>query len=518
MEKSRQVELMGLIYQRAFSTIIWLGDTSAKPGIELLQRVHEEWKFASDELSVDRLEAYKLPYSTAESWQHLINLFNRPWFRRLWIIQEVVLSSRSYVLSGAYIAPWTQFSTPCGTALDSGFMAWLERKATQGTGTNISPSIIAICRIASELADTSDCFFQTNSGSPGLLPTLVDTRYAEATDPRDKVYGTLGICHSNIVVDYTFSAAAVFRNATAAILEEKYQLYDIQNGYDNAKCQSFSHGFFRILSCVDHEPQPAGVTPSWVPDWSRPRKTDSLGYRTSAPGLYDAGRVPRDFAHDLHLHSFVDAHKMTVPAYIFDEITETVTAGEDVDLSRGLDPQLNRHLVEFAQLASKCDPYPSSDGLFTAFWHTLVAGRDGAGREKCPTDYGDIFSLLLDTATGQQPSLPGQTYSQRRLKGFMTMDSLGSRTLGRTFADLRKAHLSAVGGRSLASTTMGYLGLVPEYVTRGDLVCVIAGYPVPFVLRSLGNGTHHLLGECYVHGIMSGELSEKAVYGDVILV
>ncbi len=90
---------------------------------------------------------------------------------------------------------------------------------------------------------------------------------------------------------------------------------------------------------MNHEPDSAGLSSSWVPDWSRPRKTDSLGYRTSAPGLYDAGHVPRDFAHDLHLHSFVDEQKMTVPAYIFDEITEIVAAGEDVDLSRGVDPQ-----------------------------------------------------------------------------------------------------------------------------------------------------------------------------------
>ncbi len=43
----------------------------------------------------------------------------------------------------------------------------------------------------------------------------------------------------------------------------------------------------------------------------------------------------------------------------------------------------------------------------------------------------------------------------------------------------------------------------------GDVVCLLRGGDVPFVLRRLssGNGCYQLIGEAYVHGIMQGEIS-----------
>jgi hypothetical protein len=40
----------------------------------------------------------------------------------------------------------------------------------------------------------------------------------------------------------------------------------------------------------------------------------------------------------------------------------------------------------------------------------------------------------------------------------------------------------------------------------GDVVCVLSGGDVPFILRQVGNkGEYKLIGECYVAGIMHGE-------------
>ena len=43
---------------------------------------------------------------------------------------------------------------------------------------------------------------------------------------------------------------------------------------------------------------------------------------------------------------------------------------------------------------------------------------------------------------------------------------------------------------------------------RGDLVAIIMGADVPFVLRSTGVGTYELVGDCYIHGVMDGEALE----------
>ena len=58
-------------------------------------------------------------------------------------------------------------------------------------------------------------------------------------------------------------------------------------------------------------------------------------------------------------------------------------------------------------------------------------------------------------------------------------------------------------------STSGYVGLLPVHSKPGDLICIIFGAIVPFVLRKLDNGQYELIGEAYVHGIMDGEYLEK---------
>jgi hypothetical protein len=73
--------------------------------------------------------------------------------------------------------------------------------------------------------------------------------------------------------------------------------------------------------------------------------------------------------------------------------------------------------------------------------------------------------------------------------------------------------------RRLFVTKKGYLGIGPRDVEQGDLVCVLRGAQVPFVLREQLSARRvrstfwkrekihcELVGECYVHGIMDGEV------------
>jgi hypothetical protein len=74
---------------------------------------------------------------------------------------------------------------------------------------------------------------------------------------------------------------------------------------------------------------------------------------------------------------------------------------------------------------------------------------------------------------------------------------------------LLAAH-SACGGSRLFHTSKGYLGLGPALLQAGDLVCVLAGGAIPFVLRqdsrsSSSKRRFRLIREAYVHGIMHGE-------------
>jgi hypothetical protein len=74
-------------------------------------------------------------------------------------------------------------------------------------------------------------------------------------------------------------------------------------------------------------------------------------------------------------------------------------------------------------------------------------------------------------------------------------------------------------GRDVFVTQRGNLVLGPRDAQYGDMVCVLFGGDVPFVLGPESE-KFRLLGECDVHGIMDGEAMDmvgKEAYEDLIL-
>jgi hypothetical protein len=59
--------------------------------------------------------------------------------------------------------------------------------------------------------------------------------------------------------------------------------------------------------------------------------------------------------------------------------------------------------------------------------------------------------------------------------------------------------------RVLAIISPGGLALAPESTAIDDEVWIIAGSPIPLMLRPLGQNRYRLIGGTYVHGIMHGE-------------
>lgn len=73
------------------------------------------------------------------------------------------------------------------------------------------------------------------------------------------------------------------------------------------------------------------------------------------------------------------------------------------------------------------------------------------------------------------------------------------RLLKRIFKLLRR--------RQLFTTKTGSLGLGPDIALKGDIVVILLGGPVPYILRPVDGpeSTYQLIGECYIDGIMHGE-------------
>jgi hypothetical protein len=64
-------------------------------------------------------------------------------------------------------------------------------------------------------------------------------------------------------------------------------------------------------------------------------------------------------------------------------------------------------------------------------------------------------------------------------------------------------------GRRFCVTERGYMGWVPPYTARGDLVCIFHRARTPVLLRNEtfieGKHVYRLVGECFFHGMIRGD-------------
>lgn len=98
-----QVEMMAEIYGRANCVRIWLGDSDLSSDLAILfvkQQILQLQHF--DDLSSS-------PHSS-EKWRALLELMQRPWFSRRWVIQEVTLAKKAIIHCGKAKLAWTKFA------------------------------------------------------------------------------------------------------------------------------------------------------------------------------------------------------------------------------------------------------------------------------------------------------------------------------------------------------------------------------------------------------------------------
>ena len=486
-EKGQQVNLMSTIYQRAWSTLVWLGEEAdnSDDAIDTLLTTKTALQYFEDGRApnAEDFERLFLPASDSPKWQALGKLMRRPWFQRVWIIQEVVLSQQIIVMCGTRCISWADLALFSFCMIDNDFEQYLYSHGnTVGNDEDSESGSIRAGKIA-RIKDYND----TSPRKTTFLDGLVEGRAAEATNPRDKVFAIMGLTNTQWYPDYSSEIIDVYTKA-ALVIQSTPELGN-------------------LLCCVDHL-KPTLSAPSWVPDWATPRQTVSLGYNTKFHKVHQTSK-------ELEMQSRTEITEkgaaLAIMGVIVDTIKEVGMVAEESNLKDVLIPENFTRLfvLEGMDLAMKfCQPYPSSTcTLFEAFWHTLVAGKDHSNFAKAPDEFAPIFALLLDTATGSSPSFPDQPSPSPKRR--LTLENLHVRRPARTYRNMQVAMNAAIKRRRLGMTMQRYLGLFPRGTEPGDQVCVFTGGWVPFVIRRHqdGNG-YQLLGECYLHGIMDGEIND----------
>ncbi|OAF99362.1 HET-domain-containing protein [Paraphaeosphaeria sporulosa] len=467
-EKQKQIPLMGLIYSHATSTVIWLGDERGDDpqlAFDTLQTVHERLIWFDGEIRSEDFERLRFPAPAASEWVEVSRMFSRPWFERLWVVQEAVLSKNLYVKCGKAVVAWEDFALWSSTAESCGIGAFL----ADGAPATKNQSGLSTMNELSTLR----MYLQTQETPSSLLEALVTTRYANASD---------------------VSVRDVFLEASIA---------------------EFPMEIFRLLSCVDHD---RPVSPSWVPDWTLPRATESLGYLTRSWSLYSACGPMFDSAtgkaYDTE-YALEDSNTvLVIPGIVVDTIA---AVGEPLDEEPFMfisddNIRANPTWLSYLMMAKAVTSYSTGETVWDAFWKTLAAGKDGSSHGTTPQEYSEVLSLIVDKCMDEEQHIPGQPYTARRQKGFFTLKSLTSRKPKQTLDDMRKAFRSAMHCRAFAITRKGHFCLVPRRTKVNDAIVVLQGGHVPFVVRGqkmVVTKGFELIGETYVHGIMKGEAFDR---------
>jgi hypothetical protein len=257
-EREKQVRMMGSLYKSAASVHVWLGTADGNSAVQ-----------AAVSCAVNSLQSYNSNASWSPSPLEVIGmqiLASKPWWTRVWILQEVTLAPSPYRTAADSVYNPNSLCSPvmqCGDILFEYrsflyFMLFcmLQMRAQRG---NLPDGFVNndILRSHFHVKSFYDVSAEVLSLPEQLLAYMGWTSgQFFATNPRDKVYGLLGLPRgsdsynslSNIPLEYGKDVRDVYLDVALFILNNK-------------------HPQARPLALLEHGPGKMPGIPSWVPGW-----------------------------------------------------------------------------------------------------------------------------------------------------------------------------------------------------------------------------------------------------------
>ncbi|KAH8586696.1 heterokaryon incompatibility protein-domain-containing protein [Bisporella sp. PMI_857] len=509
LEKGKQVGIMSDIYSLATRTLVYLGEASdnSEMAINLLEEIADTGK-DRDALTLG------LPPDRDPSWKALRIFWGRPWFRRVWVIQEFVRSLDVLMVCGTWEGNWMTFYVAtqkldlflCGSptifnafeymAMEAGvsamaLMADIRSHCIGMTLQSTAPNDImhGVASWPETMSPMHQSWLNDHrkssplfrlGGGFSLLELLSCCVRSDSTRARDHLFAVLGLANDaedeQFRPDYTVPFEEVVRRYGKAFVR-------------NGKCMEL------LYQC--RLGSQSWRFPSWIPDWTTKYvvlNADAVRASLGSSKLYCAAG---DSQCQARIDDIEDA--LIVKGEFTDTVIWTGNGTIRTSLFQVHGNLWALHAIREAQMAitqfTHLPGYPTGEPLHEVLWRTLIANQTHEGL-KASDSFGDMLSLLLwriDKFSDDLKSLSPQV-ALTWLK----------RCVGEEYYESLVTRLPAY---RLAVTKNSYFGLVPLLTEVGDRICILNGGAAPFVLmeRKRPETGYRLIGECYIHGIMNGE-------------
>jgi Heterokaryon incompatibility protein (HET) len=199
-EKPQQVMLMGTLYRSAALVNIWLGPQreSSDDGMTVLAYLAGDEEISPEPPLLP--EGKRITY--LRYGRGLREVLSRPWFRRIWVVQEAALAQESSLICGHHSFTWTRGAEAARFIRRIKYASIAPKwRALGEDALNFTPLLELL-----ELAVTNAL---DRRSPPDLLDLCYDMRHRESTDPRDMIYGMMGLglaqCRNPLRADYSLS-------------------------------------------------------------------------------------------------------------------------------------------------------------------------------------------------------------------------------------------------------------------------------------------------------------------------
>ncbi|KAF2966662.1 hypothetical protein GQX73_g6923 [Xylaria multiplex] len=456
-ERNIQVTRIADIFSQASQVIVWLDppDEMAETAIQVLNKIGQSlemplWEnrvLPSPGSTTDWYHRHFEMPLTSKEWDSILHLCKLPWFRRVWVVQEALLGRMHTILR-------------CGQS-DISLNVFGCALSAITRNDHVSDKIRgAMVRILDL------CLFRHEQASAKRALVLAARRFC--SDPRDRVYGLLGILsvglRQKIQPDYNTPTQEVLTNCALAYIDHvrRLEVLDLcatvrpltKNGpswvfdpCDENRRQGWylTVGLWAGQFCAHFSESVATQTSPGVLSVLGLKVTKVLTTTPRAPAWWDYTSSELDY------RSCIQAVRDWEPANLYNA---TYATGES--LLRAYARTLAFDMVN-DRMQSK-DFFPSLDK-----WQ----------------EQNSKNALFGDVAKRGEFALPDIPVQDRT-------------TITRLF------------GMRLMTCGNGFIGLCPTETKPDDLICVFLGYESAVVLRKQNDGNYKFVGPCYLHGASDG--------------
>jgi Heterokaryon incompatibility protein (HET) len=481
-ERNQQVRLMRRIYGQCQCGLIYLGEEAdgSDEIPEFMRRLASG--VSSEEGKIDHWhENPLLPGENDLGWQALRSLLERPWFLRVWIIQEFALPREirmicgEWELSGDLIAQVATIPTLNHSRQAMAGLRYVE-------GSNFTKAwghqeLLLRCRYSLGHSLDYANFDALRGQAVGLIELLWACRQCKATDPRDHYFALLGLAPD---VAHEPTLAADYSKSLEDVAID-YGRFFIKSGLG-----------LEILYFSNSAGPPDETLPSWLPSLTHASIAgDKIWW------LYEGKQ------HGVSVTvGGAELRSLFVSGCLLDTVT-VLGSDKGPEGLHSTSYWRDDWIQEIDSLVAGIESYPSGQDVKEAVCRTIIVDRSLERQRPAPAYYYPMYLLCrkVGNRSFYATGLPWEVAK-----------NLFERLEEAKHFDMAVAMLAT---SKFCVTRDGFFGMVPRNARPGDMIFTIQGdeQRAMFIVRkNTARDSYQWIGHAYVHDIWSVRKYEELAW------